>query len=51
MSHHKPSKLRVDEGIEFYNRLMKSWLQDNNKFTYSTKDERKSVVAERFVWT
>ena len=25
----KPSKIWVDKGSEFYNRPMKSWLQDN----------------------
>ena len=28
-SNRKPNKLWVDKGSEFYNRLMKSWLQDN----------------------
>ena len=28
-SNHKPNKIWVDKGSEFYNRLMKSWLQDN----------------------
>ena len=28
---------------------MKSWLQDNNIAKYSTHNERKSVVAERFI--
>ena len=26
----KPSKIWVDQGIEFYNKSMKLWLQDNN---------------------
>ena len=26
----KPNKIWVDKGSEFYNRLMKSWLQDND---------------------
>ena len=25
----KPNKIRVDQGSKFYNRSMKSWLQDN----------------------
>ena len=29
-SYRKPNKLQVDKGSEFYNRSMKSWLQDNN---------------------
>ena len=39
----KPSKIWVDEGSEFYSRSMKSWLG-----MYSTHNEEKSVVAERF---
>ena len=34
---------------EFYNRLMKSWLQDNDMEIYSTHSEGESVVAERFI--
>ena len=30
---------------------MKSWLQDNNIKMYSTHNEGKSVVAERFIKT
>ena len=29
-SYRKPNKLQVDKGSEFYNRSMKSWLQDDN---------------------
>ena len=41
----------VNKGTEFYNRLMKSWLQDNNIKMCSTQNEGKSVVAERFIET
>ena len=41
----------VDKGSEFYNRSMKSWLQDNNMEMYSMHNEGKSVVAERFIRT
>ena len=44
-SNHKPSKVWVDKGKEFYNRLMKSWLQDNDIDIYSTHNEVKFVVA------
>ena len=27
---HKPNKIWVDKDSEFYNRSVKSWLQDNN---------------------
>ena len=41
----------VNEGSEFYNKLMKSWLQDNDIEMYSSHNEGKSVVAERFITT
>ena len=45
----KPNKMWIDKGSEFYNRSMKSWLQDNNIEIYSIHNEGKSVVAERFI--
>ena len=39
----------MDKGSEFYNRSMKSWLQDNNIEMYSMHNEGKPVVAERFI--
>ena len=45
----KPNKIWVDKGSEFNNKSMKSWLQDNNVEIYSTHNEGKSVVAERFI--
>ena len=50
-SNRKPNKIWVDKGSKFYNRSMKSWLQDNDIELYSTHNERKSVVAERFIRT
>ena len=47
----KPNKIWVDKGSEFCNRSMKSCLQDNNIEMYSTHNEGKSVVAERFIRT
>ena len=44
----KPNKLWVDQGREFYNNLMQKWL-DNVILMYSTHNESKSVVAERFI--
>ena len=35
----------------FHNRSMKSWLEDNGIEMYSTYNERKFVVAERFIRT
>ena len=46
----KPNKIWLDKGIEFYNRSVKSFLQNNNNIKiYSTHNEGKSVVAERFL--
>ena len=42
-SNRKLNKIWVDKGSEFYNRLTKSWLQDNYII--------KSVVAERLIRT
>ena len=47
----KPNKICVDKGSEFYNRLMESFLQNNDIETYSACNEGKSVVAERFIRT
>ena len=49
--HIKPNKIWVDQGSEFYNRDFKKWLSDNNIEMYSTYNEGKSVVAERFIRT
>ena len=40
-----------DKSSKFYNISMKSWLQDNVKEMYSTHNEEKSVVVERFIRT
>ena len=50
-SKRKPNKICVDQGSEFYNNNFKKWLSDNNIITYSTYNEGKSVVAERFIRT
>ena len=47
----KPSKIWVDKGSEFYNVSFSKWLQDNDILMYSTHNEGKSVVAERFIRT
>ena len=41
----------VDKGSEFYNNSFKKWLQDNDIVMYSTNNERKSVIAKRFIST
>ena len=49
-SNRKPNKIWVDKGSEFYNAYFKKWLR-NNVAMYSTYNEGKSVVAERFIRT
>ena len=48
-SNRKPNKIWVDKGSEFYNAYLKKWLRDNDIVMYSTHNEGKSVVAERFI--
>ena len=48
LSGHKPNKIWVDEGSEFYNGSVKSWLQDNDIEMYATHNEEKSVATKRF---
>ena len=47
----KPNKIWVDQGSEFYNQSFKYFLKINNIEMYSTFNEGKSVVAERFIRT
>ena len=48
-SNHKPNKIWVDKGSELYNKSIKLWLEKNDLEMYSTHNEGKSVVAERFL--
>ena len=50
-SKRKPNKIWVDQGKEFYKNHFKKWLKDNDISMYSTYNEGKSVVAERFIRT
>ena len=50
-SERKPNKIWVDQGGEFYNYVLKKYLSDNDINMYSTYNEGKSVVAERFIRT
>ena len=47
----KPNKIWVDQGSGFYNSSFKDFLKKNNIEMYSTYNEGKSVVAERFIKT
>ena len=50
-SNRKPNKIWVDQGGEFYNNVFRKWLSNNDIIMYSTYNEGKSVVAERFIRT
>ena len=50
-SNRKPNKIWIDQGGEFYNNVFEKWLSDNDINMYSTYNESKSVVAERFIRT
>ena len=47
----KPSKIWIDQGVDFYNNFFKKFLKENTIEIYSTYNEGKSVVAERFIKT
>ena len=47
-SNRKPNKKWLDKDSEFYNKSMKPWLEKNDIEMYSTHNEGKSVIAERF---
>ena len=40
-SNRKANKLWTDQGIEFYNKLMQEWLDNNDILMYSTHNEGK----------
>ena len=50
-SNRKPYKIWVDHESEFYNNKRNSFLKENDIEMYSTFNEVKSVVAERFIKT
>ena len=47
----KPNKIWVDQGCEFCNKLFKKFLEINYIEMYSTYNEGKYIVAERFIRT
>ena len=47
----KRSKIWIDQGGDFYNNFFKKFLKENTIEIYSTYNEIKSVVAERFIKT
>ena len=50
-SNRKPSKIWIYNGSEFYNNSFKKWLQDIGITMYSTHNEQKFVVANKFIKT
>ena len=44
----KPNKLWVDQKREFYDQILQEWLDNNNILMYSTHNENKLVITERF---
>ena len=50
-SNRKTNKIWTDQGSEFYNTHFKKWLKDNNIEMYSTHNEGRSVLADRFIRT
>ena len=47
----KPNKIWIDQGSEFYSNSFKDFFKPNNIEIYSTYNEGKLVVAERFMRT
>ena len=47
----KPNKLWIYQGRKFHNKLLQEWLDNNDILMYSTHNEGKSVIAERFTKT
>ena len=47
----RPNEIWVDQGSEFYNNSFKDFLKISNIEMYSTCNEGKSVVADRFIRT
>ena len=45
------NQIKMGRGSEFYNRSLKSFLQNNDIEMYLKHNERKSVIAERFIRT
>ena len=41
-SNHKRNKSRVNQGREFYNKLIQEWLDNNHILMHSTNNEAKS---------
>ena len=47
----KPNNLQIDQGREFQNKPKRKWLDHNDILVYSTRNEGKSGIVERFIRT
>ena len=45
-SNHNPNKLWVDQGREYYKKLVQKWLDSNDISMYSARNQDKSVFAK-----
>ena len=43
---HKPNKIWVDKGSEFYNNSFKKWLKNNDIEMYSTHNEENKLLLK-----
>ena len=50
-SNGKPNNLWFDQERKFYKKFMQEWLSNNDILIYSTYNEGKSVITERFIKT
>ena len=50
-SKRKPNKIWIDQGSQFYNNPFQKRLKENHIEKYSTHNEGKSFVTERFIRT
>ena len=50
-SKRKPNKIWLDKGSKFYNNSFKKWIKETDITVYSTNNEGKPVIAERFTRT
>ena len=48
-SSRKPKEIWIDKGSEFYDRSMKSWMQDNDIEMYPRHNKGKFVAAGIFI--
>ena len=50
-SNFKPNKIQVDKSSEFFSSSIKSWLRSSNIEIFSTYNEIKLAVVERYIRT